>query len=318
MIQDTNAPIEQIEEATLRADLTAMEIARSIIYELCAKLEIYERLEAERGNGNWFALCMMKERELEKLRARQAVDVEAIIRDICEIPDRNSPDEDPTLLTVRAEELEVILERHLTQPQKSVTPRLRMNSVGQVDQSPPPDNNAAAVSGGEDKRVLYGVFYADGEFIDCFVTESGALKHAGLYKNSYVAPLYTTPQPDLRLAELERANAELIEQNTAIEKDQFEMGAKLAELMQILRPLVEARDKATKGVWNVSGAVAPFWTKLFAFTGPRRDDEMEIATKHGLGPNAENNLFFCSVAANIASQIAAIIAELQDGIKEEG
>ncbi|WP_422383297.1 hypothetical protein [Roseibium album] len=36
-----------------------------------------------------------------------------IIRDICELPDRTSPDDEPDLLLVTIQELDIILRRHL-------------------------------------------------------------------------------------------------------------------------------------------------------------------------------------------------------------
>jgi hypothetical protein len=53
-----------------------------------------------------------------------------IIRDICELPDYQSPDDQPDLVMATIEELTIILERNLTRPD----PKPSADSAGLVDQ----------------------------------------------------------------------------------------------------------------------------------------------------------------------------------------
>ncbi len=52
--------------------------------------------------------------------ARDAATIAEIIRDVCELPDRTSPDDWPEVMLVTPEELTIILERHLAQAGRPV------------------------------------------------------------------------------------------------------------------------------------------------------------------------------------------------------
>jgi hypothetical protein len=173
------------------------------------------------------------------------------------------------------------------------------------DPIPTSDNDAAAVGGSADKPVGYanlGDAVSDTHLVT--IKELANRTPEEYFGHHRYYPVYLAPPPDPRMAELQRANAELIEQNTAIEKDQFEMGAKLAELMPILQRLVKAREKACSGEWSLR--------KNCEVYSQGEDHEVEIATF-----DVEQDGAFTAIAAKAATEIARIIAAPQDGAKEE-
>lgn len=58
----------------------------------------------------------MPSREYERQAIARSELIERIIREVAELPDRTSPDDEPSLMTVRETELREILESELPPP----------------------------------------------------------------------------------------------------------------------------------------------------------------------------------------------------------
>lgn len=82
--------------------------------EWCAKLPPEEPPESGDLHYDVPALAEQLHSQLAAQQA-QAVDITQIIRDVAELPDRNSPEDQPELMLVSAEELRAIIERHSEQ-----------------------------------------------------------------------------------------------------------------------------------------------------------------------------------------------------------